>query len=102
MDHETYLSLCILPFERVVDEPSVDYRHEGMALDVRRKVKMPMGLLDVPLLLEFGGRFTIICGRENSKVRTHGAQSMGGISRHSKPDGSGCRLRSHTNAVDRM
>ena len=32
-----------------------------MALDVAGKVKIPVRLLDVPLLLELGGRLAIVC-----------------------------------------
>lgn len=47
--------------EGVITEALIDDGDESMALDVARKVEVPVRFLDLPLLLELGGGFSIIC-----------------------------------------
>lgn len=47
--------------ERIVEKAAVDYRDQSVTLDVRRKLKIAVRFADVPLLLELGSGFAIIC-----------------------------------------
>jgi hypothetical protein len=57
----TYLfSARMLPFEILVDQPFVQRDHKCVVFDVRRKVKMSVRRLDMPLLLEMGSSFPVV------------------------------------------
>ena len=57
----TYLlPLDPLPLEGSVEEAFVDDRDQGLALDVGRKVKLPLRFCDMPLLLKSGRGFSKI------------------------------------------
>lgn len=56
-----YLVVRMLTLKRVVQQAAVDDGHQCMALYVARKVKVSMRLLDVPFLLELGGRLSVVC-----------------------------------------
>lgn len=60
----TYHLACMLALQRVVQEAAVQDRDQCMALDVARKGKVSVRLFDMPLLLEFGRRLSVICGGE--------------------------------------
>lgn len=64
------LSLVVL-----VDEALVEERHQRIRVDMRRKVELPVWLVDPPLLLQLGGRLSIICGGQShltpAEFKTH-------------------------------
>lgn len=65
---KAYLLAHIVALQRMVEKPPVDDGDQRMALDMRRKVEVSVRLLDVPLLLEFGGGFAIVY--ESQPVRS--------------------------------
>lgn len=77
---EIYLTARPLALECLIEQASVDYGHQGVALDVGRKVKVLMRCPDVPLLLEFGGGFTVICestAMQRLELPSTGAKAKG-------------------------
>jgi hypothetical protein len=68
----SYPLLCVVPLEAVVDQALVEDGNEGIVLDMRREVKVPMGSLNAPLLLELGGGFSKVCsGRQTTWLAGH-------------------------------
>jgi hypothetical protein len=70
------LSLVLL-----VDEAFIQKRHQRIRVDMGREVKLPVRLVDPPLLLQLGGSLSIICGElvspgltSTSQPSTRGAQ----------------------------
>jgi len=45
-----------------IDEAFVQQRYQSVRVDVGGEVKLPVRLVDPPLLLQLGGRLSIICG----------------------------------------
>lgn len=68
IERGTYLIECIFTFQGAVEQTSVDDRDKCMALDMRRKREISVWLLYVPLLLELGGGFAIICTKKNEET----------------------------------
>lgn len=56
-----WLGLDIFPLKGVVHKASVQDGDEGVVPDVRREIKVPVRLLDVPFFLELGSSLAIIC-----------------------------------------
>lgn len=56
----TYLLLCKLALEVLVEQAFVEELREGMTFDMARKVKMSVRLLNPPFLLQLGGCVSII------------------------------------------
>jgi hypothetical protein len=62
----TYLVRCgELPLVVFVDEAFVQQRNQCIRVDMRGKVKLSVRLVDPPLLLQLGGRLSIICGGQS-------------------------------------
>lgn len=57
----SYPLLCVIPLEAVVDQALVEDGDEGVVLDMRREIKVPVRSLDAPFLLELGGGFSKVC-----------------------------------------
>lgn len=66
----TYLAERKLSLECIVEQPSVNNRDQCMTFDVGRKVEVSMWFLDVPLFLEFGRGFTVICRLRQKERRS--------------------------------
>lgn len=78
-----YPLLCVVPLEAVVDQALVEDGDESIVLDMRREVKMTVGSLNAPLLLELGGCFSKVC----SATRTPWLAGHGGRGTRGTRDG---------------
>lgn len=64
----SYLLRCKLSLVGFVDEAFIQERHQRIRVDMGRKVKMSVRLVDPPLLLQLGGRLSIICSGQSHLV----------------------------------
>lgn len=56
----THKFACMFPFKRVIAQSLVDDRNECSALDVSRKVEMPVRFVNMPLFLELCRRLSVV------------------------------------------
>jgi hypothetical protein len=71
--------LCVVPLEAVVDQALVEDGDESVVLDMRREVKVPVGSLNAPLLLELGGGFSKVCSATRKPwLADHGGRGTRG------------------------
>lgn len=57
----SYLGLCIVPLEALVDQAFVEDLDEGVVLDMTRKGHVTVRLLDAPFFLQLGCCFSVVC-----------------------------------------
>lgn len=62
----------------MVDQALVEDGDEGVVLDMRREVKVPVRRLHAPLLLELGGGFSKVCSATQMPwLAGHGGRETG-------------------------
>lgn len=66
----SYLLLCRkLSLIIFVDEALIQKRYQRIRIDMGGELELPLRLVDPPLLLQLGGRLSIICGGQSHLTR---------------------------------
>ena len=64
----SYLFRGKLPLVVLIDQAFVQQRHQSIGIDMWRKVKLPVRLVDPPFLLQLGGRLAVICDGQSARL----------------------------------